>query len=440
MSLNNFFNPRSIAVIGASRHREKVGNVIFRNLLKNEEVKVFPININAERVEGIRAYKSILDVKEKVDLAVIAIPAKFVPRVMEEIVKKGVEACLIISAGFSEVGKEGEKLEREISRIARRGKVRIVGPNSLGIINVSKNLNITFFEGEIRKGGIAFFSQSGALGVGILDSSKIRNIGLSLFCSVGNMVDVSFPELIEFANSHEGTKVISLYVEALKKGRKFLKACKDSGKKVIFLKGGRTGKGMEACKTHTASISSDYSIYRGVLRQVNVEIVETLEDLFNLSKIYENFDELGKRVCVVTNAGGLGVLASDACDKYGLEVVELPGEVRKELNKCLPPHWSKSNPIDVIGDADARRFERVFDTLAKYNFFDVLLCLLTPQAMTQPIETAKALIKFKERTGKPCFTCFLGGEKVREAIKLLEENCIINFEEPEDFARLFQWK
>jgi len=419
-TMKEFFEPKSIAVIGASRNRGKVGNAIFRNLLRSK-AKVYPINIKAKKVEGRKAYDKVF----KVDLAIIAIPAPYVPQVLEECGKVGVKHAIIISAGFSEVGRKD--LSEEVLKIVRKYGIRVVGPNCLGIVN-TRWMNATFFEGMPEKGGISIISQSGALGVALLDRMIEEGIGLSKFISVGNMLDLGIEDFVEYLNGDRDTKVIALYVESLKRGRKFLEVVKRCEKPVVVLKAGRGEAGKKAASSHTGAMAGSFEVYDGVFRQYGLKRVDDVNEFFKLSQVLEKRTIKGKKVVVVTNAGGPGVLAADACEHFGMKMVKLPKEVIKELNSVLPSAWSHNNPIDIIGDARAERYKKVFETLSKYDFYDLLLCILTPQMMTEPEKTAVELAKLSRK--KRCFACFMGGEKVKGAKKLLKRKGVLNFEEP----------
>ncbi|MCD6576148.1 MAG: CoA-binding protein [Nanoarchaeota archaeon] len=426
--MKNFFEPRRIAVIGASRFKGKVGHDIFKNLLK-EKKKVYPVNPNAKKILGRKAYTSILDIKEKIDLAIIAVPARIVPIVLEECGKKKVQNVIIISSGFSEVGNN--ELEEKIKLIGKKYNIKILGPNCLGIINPHKKLNAAFFNKMPPKGAIAFISQSGALGVAVLDWAIQNKVGLSAFVSIGNASDIKFPELIDYFSKDKHTKAICLYVEGLKDGKKFMSAVLRTQKPVIVLKGGLTESGEKAAATHTAALTTEAGVYKGALKQCGAIQVDNLHQLFEVARhfVYGKAPK-GKNGLIITNAGGAGVLASDAFDKNGLNLVDIPEKVLEKLNKVLPIHWSKRNPIDVIGDATPKRYKEVLKILEKERFYDFVFFALTPQTMTEPEEVAKLLVKFHKKTKIPVFGCFMGGDAIRKAKKTLKENGILNFKEP----------
>lgn len=431
MEIESFFKAKKIAVIGASRYKGKVGYEIFRNLIKGNK-DVFPINPKAKKICGRKVYSSVLEVNENIELAIIAVPAKVVPKVLMECGKKKIKNVIIISSGFSEIGNK--KLEDELKKIAEAYKIRIIGPNCLGVINPYENLNATFFKKMPKKGKIAFISQSGALGVAILDWAIQNNVGFSLFVSVGNSLDISFPELIKYLNKDKKTKAICLYIEGLKDGRKFMEAV--SKKPVIVLKGGLTKSGEIAAKTHTAALISDAGIYRGAFKQCGTIQVENLYQLFEIAKyfVYGKFLS-GNKGLIITNAGGVGVLASDAFERNGLKIAKIPESVIKKLNSVLPEHWSKRNPIDVGGDARPERYRKVMKIIGRKRFYDFLFFALTPQTMTNPEAVAKILIKFQKEKKIPCFSCFMGGKAVKKAKEILDAK-ILNFSEPEEGAKV----
>lgn len=428
--MKQFFNPKTIAVIGASRSRRKVGNIVFRNLLKDKR-KVYAVNIKAELVEGKRSYKSVLNIKKRISLAVICIPAKFVPKVVEECGIKKIRNVIIISSGFSEIGRQGKRLENQIKKIAKKYKIRILGPNCLGVINVNENLNATFFEGDLLPGDVAFISQSGALGVAVLDWAIKEGLGFSKFISIGNAVDIEFNKLTEYLNEDKNTKVIALYIESLKDGKKFMEICKKVKKPIIVLKAGKTKAGIKATASHTGALVGSYDVYLSAFKQSGVLNANSIKELL-LSALFISNQGLikGKKACILTNAGGPGVLCADNFEFNGFEIADIPKKLMKELNKVLPKQWSHNNPIDVIGDAQADRYKKVLNLISKKPFFDFLICLLTPQAMTEPIKTAQELVKFHKKTKIPVITCFMGGKRIERAVNILKENQIMNFENP----------
>ena len=410
--MERLFRPKAVAIIGASRHKNKVGRIIFDNL--KGKVKLYPVNPNARKIEGVKVYPSVLNVKGSIDVAIIAVPARLVPKVLIEVGEKKIPYAIIISAGFSEVGDK--KLAKEVLSIAKKYDIRLVGPNSMGIIGYG--LNMTFTNFKVKKGSMAFISQSGALGAGILDKLTHSKVGLSGFVSIGNQLDLDVTDFIEYFDKDENTRVIFLYVEGLKDGEKFFEVCKKVKTPIILLKGGKSKKGNKAAKSHTASMSSDFSIWKGVLNQLGISYVESVSDLIDSAILIDKFGKVGKHGVVVTNAGGLGVLISDVIGDY---LVKLDNETVSKLNKVLPPHWSHGNPIDIVGDADSKRYESTLKVLIDSGKFDFIIVGFTPQAMSEPVKTAKVISKFKF----PIIPLFLGGVEVEKAKEILRENFVV---------------
>jgi len=432
--MNELFEPKSIALIGASENKEKVGGVLFENLLKSN-VQLYPVNPNHKKIAGKECYASVLDIKNKTDLAIIVVKAEIVKNVLEDCGKKGIKNVVIISAGFSEAGnKQGEI---ELKKITEKYKINVLGPNVLGFLNNNKKINASFFDGFPKNGKIGVISQSGAIGVAILDYSIKNNLGLSYFISLGNMLNIDFNKSLEYIIQDKQTEIICLYIESLKEnsGKEFIELCKkakQTGKKIIAIKAGKTNAGQKAAMSHTAALASDYHIYSGIFNQAGIIEAESLEEMLEIAETLELADGKkmgGNKACIITNAGGLGVLCSDACEENKIQVVEIPSQIKEKLSNILPGGWSKNNPVDIIGDALADRYQKTVDILDKENFFDFFIILLTPQKMTQPLETAKILTKIK----KPVVTSFIGGNKITEAEKFLKQNSIKNFS---DVSRL----
>jgi len=435
--MKTFFEAKKIAVIGASRERGKVGNVIFRNLLETGEkarLRVFPVNPNADYVESRKAYPDVLSIPFPVDMAVIVVPAKIVPSVLEDCGKKEIRNVIIISSGFGENGNL--ELNEKILSIAREYKIKIIGPNVLGILSPYKNLNATFFREMPEKGNVSFISQSGAIGTAVLDMAVETKLGFSSFISLGNMLGEDFLDALEYLEKDIYTEVIMLYIESLKEntGKEFVEICKriSKRKRIIALKAGKTKEGIETAKTHTASLSSSSLIYSGAFKQSSIIEADSLEELFNLAEIFSKYKKLGKNACIITNAGGLGVLAADNCVKSGIKLGEIPEKVLFELDKVMPSGYSRRNPLDILGDALAERYEKVLKILMKYNLFDFYIVILTPQQMTQPLETARVLTAYK----KPVIACYIGGKSLEEAKMFLRHNNVVVFDDDSDILSL----
>ncbi len=433
--LFKFLYPKRIAVIGASRNPNKVGRIVFENLLQSGK-EVIPINPNAEEITGIKCYPSVLDYPKEIDLAVICVRNFIVPKVLEECGKKGIKAVIIISAGFSEAGNQ--ELEKELIEIANKYGIKFLGPNCFGIVFPKEKLNTTFMKLKIKEGKAAFISQSGALGAGLLQKFEREGIGIYAFISVGNQAVLTLEDWIRFFDKTDCSGV-AVYMESTKNGRVFLDTLKQSKKKIFILKAGRTEKGSKAALTHTGAITTQDILYTAAIKQAKKVRVDSLEELVNLIYFLSFYEEIsGKRVVVVTNSGGPAVILTDELESAGLELIDLPKPLLDSLNKILPPRWSHSNPIDLTGDATPERFKRVFELLQQHaNLFNILICILTPLQMTQPMEVAKLLGEFKEKTGKMVIANFIGVKK--EVIDLLERKNIPNFELPELISKTLKY-
>jgi acetyltransferase len=419
LMVKEIFEAKSFAVVGASREENKVGHIIFKNLI-SRGIKVFPINPNAESILGQVCFKSLLKI-EKIDCVIIAVPAKIVPSILRDMAKKRIKNAVVISSGFSEAGNE--KLSEKIKKISKKNKINLIGPNTMGFINPYNNINTSFFDGMPEKGKIAFLSQSGAIGAAVLD----RNIKLSGFVSLGNSLMIDFSHFIEYFSNDKNTEIIALYIESIGKGkgRRFIEACKKCKKPIIALKAGKTKIGSKAANSHTAALASEEGIYEGNFKQCRIIEVNSIKELFSVAELCIKIKRLGNKACIVTNAGGPGVLCSDYCIKNGIELPELPSEIFCELDKILPPGWSKNNPIDILGDAKAELYFQTINILRKENFFDFFIILLTPQYMTEPYKTSEVILNIKD---KPVITSFLGEDKVKLGINHLHDKVMV-FEE-----------
>lgn len=426
--MKGLLNPKTIAVIGASNNRKKVGYSLMANL-KKFRGNVFPVNLKGKPILGKKCYKSIMDVSKKVDMALIAVPAPAVPSVVQECVDKKVGYIVILSSGFSEIGnKEDEKKLLEIVK----GKARILGPNGFGVVIPSLNIDTTFALTTPKDGHIAFISQSGALWAGISIYSKIHNFGFSYFISVGNMLDLDFSDFLEYLENDKKTEVIILYIERLVDGRRFMDTVKKCKKPIIAIKAGRSEAGKRAALSHTGSLAGSYEIYEAAFKQSGVILVETLEEAFAKAKFLQI--PASNRIVIVTNAGGPGTLTADYCEKHGFDVVKLPENLKFEK---LPRAWSHNNPIDIVGDADADRFKYVFDILVKNkSFFDAAIVVMTQQKMIDVKGTVKEIISFKKKLKKPLAVCWMTDADKSS----LEKAGIPCFFEPELVAKSFVLK
>jgi len=440
-NLNILFNPKTIAVIGASNEKGSVGFSLFVNLIKSKyKGKVYPVNIKRKKIQGKVAYKSIKEVPGKIDLAVIAVPAKIVPSVVEECGLKGIKGIVVISAGFKEIGQEGVILQNKVGETAKKYGMRVIGPNCLGFMNTSIGLNASFASKTALQGNIAFISQSGALGTAMLDWSVENNIGFSYFVSIGSMVDVDFTEMIKYLENDKNTKSILIYMESLSNAQKFLEVAKKVSlkKPIVIIKTGRSEAGSKAAKSHTGSLTGNDTVFSAAFARSGIIRVDSIEDFFNVAKVLATQPRPeGKRLAVITNAGGVGVVAADSLVYSGGQLANLDKKTIDALDKILPSAWSHNNPIDILGDAEPERYKEAVDIALADKNVDGALVILTPQAMTEPTLAAKELTKVINKNKKIILASWVGGEDVAGGIEILEQSKIPNFSTPESAIRSF---
>ncbi len=424
--MKELLNPKSIAVIGASRNPKKIGHSLLMNTKAGFKGALYPINPHANKILGLKAYKSVLDVPSRIDLALIVVPARLVSNVVQECVDKKIKYMIIISAGFGEAGnREGE---REILKIIK-GKARVLGPNCFGIVNTHKGLDTTFALVSPLKGDVAFVSQGGGVLATVAFYSVMYKFGFSYFVSLGNMLDLDFVDFIDYFNKDSKTRAIILYIERLNDGRKFMNVAKRCKKPIIAIKAGRSEAGKRATLSHTGSIAGDYDVYKAAFKQVGVVLVDSITEAFNKARYYQELK--GPRIVVISNAGAPATLSTDYCDKYGLKIAKLPPNLK--LDK-LPDSWSHNNPMDIIGDADAARFRYVFDELCrKNNFFDGVLVIVGQQKTIDIFATAKEIVRFKKKLKKPIVVCWMTNADK----SILEKEGINCFFEPEEAIKSF---
>lgn len=439
-SLDKFFNPENVAVIGASDRQGTVGWRLIKNLTEmGYKGKVYPVNIRKQEILGMKAYQSIEQI-EHVDLAVIATPAKTVPGVVEECGRAGVKNVIIISAGFKEVGSEGRALEDRIAEVRARYGMRIIGPNCLGLIRPSINLNATFLSRIPKPGKIAFISQSGALGAAIVDWAIHENIGLSAFISVGSMLDVDFGDLIDYLGDDEETESILLYIEGITDARKFMHNARRVArvKPIIAVKSGRFGESARAVASHTGSLAGEDSVYDAAFKRAGIVRVDEISDLFNCAEaLAKQSLPKGPRLAIVTNAGGPAIMATDALLARDGRLAMLSSRTIEELNRVLPAHWSKGNPIDLIGDADTERYRVALELCLNDDNIDGILVIYT-QSFLDSLELADTIVDVynKSRKDKPILTSLMGQY---EANKVLNEHGIPTYDTPEQAVRTFMY-
>ncbi len=440
-----FFKPRGIAVIGASAKSGSVGYVIVEQLKKKFPGAIYPVNPRYSEILGLKCYPSVEEVPDPVDLAVIAVRADFVSQVMESVGKRGIRAAIIVSGGFAELGPEGEERQRRIEEIARKHGIRVIGPNCIGVLDNSSGVD-TFFLPEERlrrppKGSISIVSQSGALLSMWIDWMAMKGMGIAKAISYGNKMDVDDVDVIEYLADDPDTKIILLYIEGLKPGRgpDFIKAVRKAisrGKPVITLKGGRTERGFQAAASHTAALASGYEVYQAVFRQAGVIEVETMEDMFDAAKALLMMPPArGRKLLILTNAGGEGVLATDYATKYGLDVPLLPNEVKQELRKSMPPHVVVNNPIDLTGDTDDERYRIALETVLSYNIVDIVIVIAPPHPPAITGRIVEYVAEAYRKYGVPILTVVTGGYIAEEYIKKFENAGIPAYQTPERAAK-----
>jgi acetyltransferase len=441
--LDAFFAPRSVAVIGASEAPGKVGRTVVWNLISSPfGGTVFPINAKRSSILGLKAYPSLAELPEPAELAVIVTPAPTVPDLVEECAEHGVKAVIVISAGFKETGPAGVELERRILATARRAGMRIVGPNCLGVMNPIGGFNATFAAGIARPGSVGFVSQSGALLTAILDWADREQTGFSSIVSLGSMLDVGWGDVIYHLGDDPHTRSIVVYMETIGDARAFLSAAREVAltKPIIVIKPGRSEAAARAAASHTGSLTGSDDVLEAAFRRVGVLRVDAIDDLFGMAEVLAKQPRpTGRRLTIVTNAGGPAVLATDALIAGGGELAPLPDETMEALGEFLPAAWSHNNPIDILGDADAERYRRAVEVTAANPDSDGLLVILTPQAMTEPTETAEALRDFARLRSGPLLASWMGGPLVEPGTRLLQSEGIPDFPYPDAAVRMFNY-
>jgi len=442
-NLDKMFKPKSIAVIGASDKVGKAGYRIFRNLIgSGYDGVVYPVHPTKESIQGVAAYKSITEVPKIVDLAVVVTPARIVCDVVEECGKKGIKGILIISAGFKEIGDEGKKLEKKLLQIKKKYGLRIVGPNCVGYTMPYLNMNATFAGLMPAKGNIALFSQSGAICGAILDWAAAAKVGFSAFISVGSMLDVDFGDLIDYFGRDTHTKSIVLYSESITNARKFMSAARGFArvKPIIVIKSGRYAEGAKAASSHTGAMAGEDYINDAAFKRAGIVRVKNIQDLFNVSSILAKQPRpTGKNIAIITNAGGPGVLATDAIIELGGKLAELSPETMEKLNEFLPTHWSHGNPVDIIGDSDEEVYQKTVEVCLEDKNIDGILIICVPQVMADPKKLGERVIDLSKKSTKPIMTSFPGEASVQYARKLLNENNVPTYDTPEQAVESYMY-
>jgi acetyltransferase len=441
--LDSILSPKTIAVIGATERKRSVGRTVMTNLVEGGFAgKIFPVNPIQESILGKKAYPNVAALPEVPDLAVIITPPKTVPGIIKECAVVGIHGVIIISAGFKEIGPEGAALEQQVLAEAKRGNIRIVGPNCLGVMVPGLKFNATFAADMARSGSVAFLSQSGALCTAILDWSLKENVGFSAFVSLGSMLDVGWGDLIYHLGDDPNTKSIVIYMESIGDARGFLSAAREVAltKPIIVIKPGRTEAAAKAAASHTGSLTGSDEVLQAAFQRVGVLRVDTISELFDMAEVLAKQPRpKGPRLTIVTNAGGPGVLATDMLIGSGAQLADLTPETMAALNQILPPTWSHNNPVDVIGDAGPEIYAKAVDITAKDPNTDGLLVILTPQAMTDPTATAEELKPFAHIEGKPIIASWMGVGQVEAGENILNAANIPTFKYPDRAAKAFYY-
>jgi 4-hydroxybutyryl-CoA synthetase (ADP-forming) len=429
MSNSIFFSPKSIAIIGASE-KPGVGKTIFYNIAKHFKGKIYPVTPSNPTVGGLTAYKNVLDIPDSVDLAVVAAPSKFTPAVMEEVGKKGIKGAIIVSAGFKEVDEAGAKLEREVGEIAKKYGIRVIGPNCLGIMSFSKDniMNSTFLKVTPKYGNIALVSQSGAICAATVEDAEAQDIGFSKVISMGNKVDMDESDVLELLAEDEDTRVIVMYLEDIRNGRRFMEIAKEitteKKKPIIVLKAGRTAEGAKAAASHTGALGGSDANYEAAFAQCGVIRVDTMGELFDLATAFSKQPLPDGDVVIVSNAGGPAIISTDACSRYGLKMADM-SSIKDEIAKVIPPYGSPRNPVDIVGDADYLRFEKVLLLVLAHPNVGSVVTMCTPSATLNYDDLARVLVKMSQQfPNKTILASLMGLAEGIENRKIMSEGGI----------------
>ena len=439
MSLEPFFKPKTVAVIGVSRQPRKFGQVIFKNFKDSEfKGKVFPVNPKAEAILGTKAYASVNEIPDEVDLAVIAVPAAVVPSVIDECLSKGVKAAVIISGGFKEIGDEGAKLEQEIKTKIKGRTLRLIGPNCIGVFDPTSHVDTLFLPTyklrRPKRGSIAFISQSGAFGSAVLDWAASQEIGISKFISIGNKADVDEVDLLNYLSEDPLTKCITLYVESIDQGRKFLEAASKvlCRKPIVVLKGGVTKAGARAAMSHTGSLAGSAKIYEGAFKGAGVIQALTVDELFDYARALA-YQPVPKEngLAIVTNGGGFGVISSDEASRQGLNLSDFSQSTIVTVKASLPDYALPHNPLDLVGDADVQRYRVALDAVSADASVGIILVIVLLQTSFIESDVVDAISEANVASGKPIIVCTIGGDFTQILGKMLEDDRIPSYPTPE---------
>jgi len=442
--LEKFFNPKSVAVIGASHTPGKIGYVILENFVRKFDGKVYPVNPNTTPILNLEVFPSIKKIPEKVDLAVIVTPAPVVPIVLKECVEKKIQAVIIIPGGFSETGEAGRKLEEKCKQIIKKSKTRVIGPNVIGVFDTFSNVDTLFLSEQRlnrpKQGGVSFIYQSGAVGSTILDWLAEEKIGISKFISYGNAMDVNECDLLEFLAKDKKTKVITMFLEGVRDGKRFVQAAKKVSKQkpIIVLKGGKTEAGAKAALSHTASLAGEYKIYSSVFKQTGIAEAMNWEELFDFTKAFSTQPlPKGNSAVILTNGGGFGVIASDECERQGLQLQEPEKKVKSKLEKVFPSYAVLHNPIDLTGDATAERYAVALEECLRSKQYDGVILITLFQIPTLEEKIVEIIPELARKYKKPVLCCASGGRYTKRLTEKLEASGMPVYPTPERAVKAF---
>ena len=439
--MEQFFNPKSIAVIGASDKPDSIGHTLVQNLIDGGyDGTILPVNPHLEEVHGLKAYRAITDAPPFTDLAIVAVPIAMTPEVVRQCVRAGTKGVIIIAAGGRELGEEGRLIEEQISGAFEGSGLRIIGPNCLGVIRPARKLNASFIPGMPAHGIIGFISQSGAIGTASLDRAAMGNVGFSHFISIGSMLDVDFGDMIDYLGNDGNVKAILIYMENLTNTRKFMSAARAVSriKPIIVLKAGKSEAGARAATTHIGAMVGEDAVYDAAFKRAGIVRVPTLARLFDCAELMAKQPRpAGSRLAIITNGGGPGIMAADTLAEYNLEPAPIPDDIMAQLDEILPPHWSRNNPIDILGNATLERFTRAMEICLASREFDGVLIIMVSEPHIRPEEVAEALAGLVKRKRFPVFASWMGGSRMAAANDILNRANIPTYETPERAVRAF---
>ncbi len=430
--LSSIFEPKSIAVVGASNNVKKWGGRIFKNISGSFKGPVYPVNPKEETIQGATSYPSVLDIPGDVEMAVVAVPAPSVIPVVEECGKKDVKGLVVITAGFGETGGEGKELEKKLVAVVTKYGMRMIGPNTLGIVNEPMSLNASVIGRLPQPGPISFITQSGTLGLALAEWTIDMGLGLCKIISTGNKANTDDIDLIEYLNNDPSTGVIAMYVEGINRGKEFMEAARRIKKPIIAIKTGRSKRGARAVFSHTGSIAGSDEIFSAAFRQAGILRVDSIDDVFDAALAFSCQPlPKGNNVAILSNGGGASIVATDACETRGINITDLTDETREKIKKAIPEFASSSNPIDTAGMSSHQVYLDVINALLLDPNVDALIVIYVHTLMSSAIPPAEAVIELKNKTQKPIITCWMGGAGKEEGVEILKSGCMPNYSVPE---------